>query len=108
MLVSLFLVHSRTSSCDAQNSSCIFLASQTFAHRQVVLQGDKCLADICRPIAGAGLDGNLEVIRPNATANCCLLTVHAQQDGADKCFLLEVCEDDDSEQVSSSNARLRA
>lgn len=64
------------------------------------MQGDKCLADICRPIAEEGLDGRFDVIRPNTTTNCCLVTIHTQQDGDDKCFLVEVCEGDDAAQVS--------
>lgn len=64
------------------------------------MQGDKCLADICRPIAEEGIDGKFDVIRPNATANCCLLTVHTQQDADDKCFLVEVCEGEAGLQVS--------
>lgn len=69
----------------------------------MLFQGDKCLADICRPIAEGGMDGEaFDVIRPNATANCCLMTVHTQQEGDDKCFLVEVCEGEGepAEQVS--------
>jgi hypothetical protein len=62
-------------------------------------QGDKCFADICRPIASEAADGSFDVLRPNATSNCCLLTLHAQQDGDDKCFLLEVCEGNEATEV---------
>lgn len=56
------------------------------------VQGNKCLADVCRPVALPEIDGGFTVVRPNATENCCLMTVHSDVEGSEQCHLIEVCE----------------
>lgn len=38
------------------------------------------------------MDGGHTIVRPNATENCCLVTVHSELEGAERCHLVEVCE----------------
>ena len=60
-----------------------------------VLQGNKCLADICRPVARQLDDGTYGVVKPTVSdaLSCCLMTVQSQSAGNETCALLEVCED---------------
>lgn len=41
------------------------------------------------------MDGGHTIVRPNATENCCLMTVHSELEGAERCHLIEVCEGSD-------------
>eukprot|EP00892_Ulva_mutabilis_P011280 jgi/Ulvmu1/8524/UM044_0058.1 len=56
------------------------------------VKGNKCLADVCRPVALPEMDGSFTIVKPNATENCCLMTVHSDLEGAERCHLIEVCE----------------
>lgn len=69
--------------------------------RPSVVQGDKCLADICRPVALPHGDGSLSVLQPlsDADKSCCLMTVQSDDDGEQQCQLLQVCEDKSDTQV---------
>jgi hypothetical protein len=63
------------------------------------MQGDKCLADICRPVALDRVGGGVDVVHPNATSGCCLLSLHTRAGADDRCFLVEVCEGADEPAV---------
>lgn len=69
-----------------------------------VAQGDKCLADICRPVALRQDDGSLNVLQPlsDADKSCCLMTVQSDDDGEQQCQLLQVCEDKEPAEVRSA------
>jgi hypothetical protein len=68
-----------------------------------MLQGSKCLKDICRPIAVPDGDtGNMKVLQPISSEpkdSCCVWTIQAQDTdghGEEKCFLGRVCETEEA------------
>ena len=65
------------------------------------MQGEKCLADICRPIARKQQDGSYDVLQPASDddKSCCLMTVQTNDAGQQQCQLLQVCESKAAEEV---------
>jgi hypothetical protein len=59
-----------------------------------LVQGTKCLADICRPVALKGVNGTYTILQPKADdrSSCCLMAVQSHDDGRLYCQLIEVCE----------------
>ena len=63
--------------------------------RGCTVQGNKCLADICRPIATKQDDGSYRLVKAEGAEDqsCCLMSLQSPDGASQKCTIIKVCED---------------